>query len=353
MKKTKIKVNYFSVLFVIFFGISLISCGTTQELKTTVIYDGYSIPGIDSRALTTVDNYIIIGGAGGGISFVDLNDDNRTGNMIIEGMEDFRDVHCVTSAFCHFMNSGDYGQVIRMAQTGTKGVTLDTNGVFLNGMDFWNDSTGIIMGDPVENHFFIALTNDYGNNWKVIDSEKILPPALAGEAAFAASGTSIRTVGDSTVYFGTGNGLVARLFKSQDRGASWSVLDTPIKAGESYGIYSLDFWEREKGIIIGGSYIDSTNTTNIAFFTEDGGNSWKEVSKGLPGYISCIAANENGSVVVVTGRMGTYYSINQGKEWLQLTEMPFYSCVISDTIIALSGRDGKLNVYNYSLIPKD
>ena len=51
---------------------------------------------------------------------------------------------------------------------------------------------------------------------------------LPNEAAFAASGTCLIVQGTSNVWIGTGGGERARVFRSTDRGRTWSVSDTPI-----------------------------------------------------------------------------------------------------------------------------
>ena len=48
-----------------------------------------------------------------------------------------------------------------------------------------------MVGDPVDNKFFIARTFDGGNTWNEIASHNC-PLADSGEACFAASGTNIR-----------------------------------------------------------------------------------------------------------------------------------------------------------------
>lgn len=96
--------------------------------------------------------------------------------------------------------------------------------VFYNAMKFFDDQDGIAMGDPIENCLSILLTNDGGNTWKKIPCDQ-LPEVNKGEAAFAASNTNIKII-NNTVWIVTG-GTKARVFKSEDRGKTWSVYDTP------------------------------------------------------------------------------------------------------------------------------
>ena len=79
-----------------------------------------------------------------------------------------------------------------------------------------------------------------------------MPAALPGEGAFAASGTCLVVQGDRNAWFGTGGG---RVFRSTDRGRSWTVHTTPIRAGNgTSGIFSLAFWDADHGVAVGGDY---------------------------------------------------------------------------------------------------
>ena len=82
--------------------------------------------------------------------------------------------------------------------------------VFYDSMKFFDESHGIAMGDPTENCLSIILTNDGGNTWTKVPCEK-LPPVVEGEAAFAASNTNIKVLGN-TAWIVTG-GTKARVFK--------------------------------------------------------------------------------------------------------------------------------------------
>lgn len=64
---------------------------------------------------------------------------------------------------------------------------------FYDSMQFWDDENGIAVGDPIENCLSVIITKDGGNTWNKVACE-ILPLAVEGEAAFAASNTNISLV---------------------------------------------------------------------------------------------------------------------------------------------------------------
>ncbi len=87
---------------------------------------------------------------------------------------------------------------------------------------FWDANNGVTMGDPVGGYFEIYTTNNGGTSWTRVPSANI-PAPLAGEGGY----TTIKdiSVEDGTIWFGTNFG---RVYKSSDKGISWTVAVTPI-----------------------------------------------------------------------------------------------------------------------------
>ena len=130
--------------------------------------------------------------------------------------------------------------------------------VFYDAVKFYDSKEGIALGDPIEDCFSILKTYNAGKFWEKLPCDK-LPVIIEGEAAFAASNTNIETIGDST-WIVTG-GKAARVLFSPDRGEHWEILKTPIISGDQMtGIYSVDFYDHETGVIIGGDWNEKSNT---------------------------------------------------------------------------------------------
>ena len=71
----------------------------------------------------------------------------------------------------------------------------------------------------------------------------------------------------------------ARILKSNDYGKTWEVYNTPIVQGKGpQGIYSLDFYDMNHGIIVGGDYSKPLENTANKAITSDGGETWTLVS---------------------------------------------------------------------------
>ena len=91
-----------------------------------------------------------------------------------------------------------------------------------------------------------------------------MPLALKGEGAFAASGTCLIVEGERNAWFGTGGATVARVFRSTDRGLTWTVHETPVAAGSaSAGIFSLAFRDALHGVAVGGDFKAPEQATRL------------------------------------------------------------------------------------------
>lgn len=342
------KAVYSKFLFGLIFLLFITSCSkTTGEVYFSETYNGKSTAGGGCRAVQITNNRIYAAGQHGQIAIHRLRNCRliTEKNEVVPGIEDFRDLFCKSdNSGCIYMNSGKDAIIYHRDGNGNFDKVFDKPNVFLDGMSFWDDRHGIVFGDPVDGKFFIASTDDGGKSWDELNG----PEAIENEAGFAASGTSIQTLRDSIVYIGTGMGSESHVFRSFDRGKNWKTLQTPIRSGDDgFGIYSMCFWNDSTGLIIGGSYLDSTYNKKICYFTDDYGESWSNRSKGLPGYMSCVQSSQDGNVIVATGRLGTYYSINQGKSWDWLTNEPYYTCNISNNSIVLTGKNGVLAFYQF------
>lgn len=213
--------------------------------------------------------------------------------------------------------------------------------VFYDAMAFWNDKEGIAMGDPTDNCLSVIITRDGGNTWKKVSCD-IFPNSDAGEAAFAASNSNIAVVNDK-VWIVSG-GKRARVFHSEDKGETWNVYETPIlQGGTMTGIYSVDFYDGQTGVIIGGDWQKKEFNEGNKAITTDGGKTWELLSNGAgPGYRSSISfvPGTQGEGLVAVGSPGISYSSDRGENWLELSDEGFYAIeFVNDTVAFASGRN--------------
>lgn len=133
---------------------------------------------------------------------------------------------------------------------------------FFDCMDFYNPRRGLVLSDPVDGRFRILATRDGGVHWQVLPNRG-MPPALAGEAGFAASGECLTTFGHEA-WFGAGGGSAARVFHSADGGYSWDVRNTPLVSSPSAGVFGLAFRGPVAGIAVGGDFAAPAAADRVA-----------------------------------------------------------------------------------------
>lgn len=231
---------------------------------------------------------------------------------------DFRDVDAFDAGTAYLLSigEGDRSRIYKTNDGGKRWQLQFTNRnpkAFFDAMAFWDASRGVAVSDSVDGRFVIIKTADGGANWKEIPPEK-LPPALANEGAFAASGTCVVTQGRNNVWIGT---TAARVLRSTDGGETWQVATTPIPSGRpSAGIFSIAFKDARNGVIVGGDYKQEGEARDNIAITSDGGRTWKLVKGPLPGgFRSGVAYAPGASMLVTVGPLGSDYSLDGGASW--------------------------------------
>ena len=247
---------------------------------------------------------------------------------------DLRDIHAVSASRAWAMAAGpaERGQARIFRTTDgaswTKQFETTQTGVFLDAVSFWDNAHGIAMSDPVDGKLFVLGTDDGGATWSRIPTDNA-PPVLQGEAAFAASGTCLAVQGASNVWIATGGGAKARVFRSTDRGRTWSVAETPVHAGNSAaGIFSVAFSDAKHGVVVGGEYSKPKEPSVNVALTEDGGRTWRQAKGPLPaGYMSAVAfvPGTSGRSLVAVGLAGTATSSDAGESWAMVDTVGYNS----------------------------
>jgi photosystem II stability/assembly factor-like uncharacterized protein len=252
---------------------------------------------------------------------------------VVEGAEglQFRDVHAVSDSTAYLLSSGpgDQSRIYKTTDGGRSWALQFQNKEpdgFVDCLDFWDGEHGLAYGDSVAGQLRILETSN-GKNWKWVPDGD-LPAARPGEGGFAASGTCVVTVGESTAYVGTGAGS-ARVLRSGDRGRSWEAFETPIvSATPSSGILSLAFWTDEDGIAAGGDISSKESRSDVVALTSDGGRSFHLASPpSFPGAIYAVAAIPGTSppILVAVGPEGASYSTDLARTWMTLSRESYWS----------------------------
>lgn len=190
----------------------------------------------------------------------------------------FRDVEAFDSLTAYLLAAGP-GDMSRIYRTDDGGRTWSLQfrnaepAAFYDCLTFWDRDHGAAVSDAVRGRMVILTTSNGGRTWEQVPDEAI-PEALPGEGAFAASGTCLVRAGSRHAWIGTGSESGARVYRTTDRGRTWTVATTPIVHGPASGIASLAFRDGRDGFATGGRLGAPDERADNVALTRDGGITW-------------------------------------------------------------------------------
>jgi photosystem II stability/assembly factor-like uncharacterized protein len=263
---------------------------------------------------------------------------------------DFRDIQAFDENRAIIVNAGSPAYILSTTNGGktwSEHYKNTDSAIFLDGLDFWDAQNGIIFGDPIEKKLQLLKTSDAGVTWQNISSNFNFTMAI-GEAGFAASGTTIKALGEGKVWIATG-GAESNVYYSSNYGNTWKKFKCPIQQGESStGVFSIDFFDAKRGIAVGGNYLKDTDATNNVLYTTNGGKKWRKPRKGVSGYRSGVVY-VNSSIGVATGTSGTDISLDGGRSWTNISSLGFNAVKANHQFVVLAGGRGE--IYQLEILP--
>ncbi len=307
----------------------------------------HSGTGISLRGLSVADDKVIWASGTGGTVGRSVDSGKTWKWMQVKGFEntDFRDIEAFDAATAVIMGIAEPAYVLKTNNGGNtwKVVFEDKRkGMFLDAMEFWNEQSGIVIGDPLDGKIVIARTFDGGDTWQGLPRQNY-PVAKTGEAMFAASGTNIRALSKKEACFVTG-GTVSRLFIRN------KTIDLPLMQGsETTGANSIALYNNKRQrpakhmVIVGGDFAaDSIAVQNCAV-SKDGGNTWTNPAIPPKGYRSCVEFITS-KKLVSCGRTGVDVSEDGGMNWKFISKEGFHVCrkAKNGITVFLAGKDGRI-----------
>jgi photosystem II stability/assembly factor-like uncharacterized protein len=235
---------------------------------------------------------------------------------------DFRDIDAMDAKVAYVLSIGN-GAASRIYKTVDGGSSWslqfknDDAKAFYDAMTFWDANHGLVIGDAIEGQFCILITTNGGRDWVRVPATS-LPAALPNEGAFAASGSNIAMFGKTHAWIGTGAAAKSRVLRTADGGRSWNVSETPLKANQSTGMFSIAFRDKKHGVVVGGDYTKESEAVDNAAISTDGGATWT-LTKGLSGYRSSVAYIPGTHWLVAVGPSGADYSSDDGRTWVPIS----------------------------------
>lgn len=327
------KIVYVKFLIVIFLFVNTANAQTikllTSGTKTSL------------RGLSVVNDKVIWVSGSSGMIGRSLDSGNTWKWLQVKGFEktDFRDIEAFDEASAVIMGVSEPAYILRTIDGGeTWKVVFEnkTKGMFLDAMEFWNEQSGIVIGDPINGKFFIARTFDGGNTWRDIPKQNY-PAADSSEACFASSGTNVRRLAKDEACFISG-GLRSSLFMRDKK------IDLPILQGkESTGANSIAVKNKRTLIIVGGDFNTPDSSFKNCVITTDGGKTFSTPAISPHGYRSCVEYL-NKKNWIACGLNGVDYSSDEGKTWQWVSKESFNVCrkAKKGKAVFFAGGNGKI-----------
>jgi photosystem II stability/assembly factor-like uncharacterized protein len=257
---------------------------------------------------------------------------------------DFRGIAVLNTQEIVTMSAGDGSEgkafLLKTVDGGnTWNVVLEKKekGVFFDTVKFQDTKNGFVLGDAIDLKPYLLQTKDGGLTWKRVQN---LPDIMVGEASFAASNSCI-SISKNQIWFNTQN----RIFHSKNLGKTWTVLETPFESGQSLGIFGTFFFSENKGIIVGGDYVDDKKPTLQYAYTDNACKFWQTKENYFGnGLTECISKVTNTQMISV-GTIGTAISSDNGNTWVAKDKEPFHVISCKGNKCVAAGGNGRIGVW--------
>jgi photosystem II stability/assembly factor-like uncharacterized protein len=280
----------------------------------------------------------IVWASGRNGTFVKTTNGGKTWTVgVVPGAEtlQFRGLYAVSDRVAYLQSIGGNPTDFRIYKTTDGGATWTMQFqnqnplAFYDCISFWTPRRGLSHSDSVNGVFPELRTRDGGRHWEDISAN--MPPALPGEASFAASNTCLAVQGERNAWIATGGSTSARILATTDGGNTWNAYDTPIVSSPSAGAFTVAFRNPYHGIV-GGGDLDPTDPNNARTATsDDGGRTWTLTNAPpVTGAIFGLAyasgnrgdnQDEDGlqrTVVITANAGGAAWTPDEGKTWYSL-----------------------------------
>ncbi|PIF43601.1 putative secreted protein (Por secretion system target) [Chryseobacterium sp. 52] len=177
-----------------------------------------------------------------------------------------------------------------------------------NYVHFFDANNGIVGGDPESGEFEIYTTSNGGTTWTRVPGTNI-PDPLTDEYGYNGGYYAV----GNNMFFYTGKG---RIYKSTDKGLTWSVLATNSIISDFGGNTvngDMAWSDSNTGIILRKTFSGTTPTGLQLHRTTDGGATWSAVT-----FTGITASNNIGDITYVPGTnilVATSSSSTNGGSW--------------------------------------
>jgi photosystem II stability/assembly factor-like uncharacterized protein len=297
------------------------------------------------RGLSPINSDIVWASGSGGTWMRTINGGVTWDYGIIDGLDsvEFRDIEGFDAAVAIAISAGQPAVIYKTVDGGNTWTKKfqGPSSAFFDGMAFFKDNKGYVVGDPVDGKWMILETKDQGETWILLDNP---PSAKEGDGSFAASGSGILTSGQE-IWFASG-GRQSNIYYTDNSGSHWQEIQTPIIQGEpSQGIFSLTRLGENILVAAGGDYLNPEEQKQNLILSTDNGKTWANIKGNTPsGYRSGIAYFPRNHWLLAVGPSGSDFSKNGGEDWERFSDEGFHAVFMdkAQTSVWASGSNGRI-----------
>jgi photosystem II stability/assembly factor-like uncharacterized protein len=304
------------------------------------------------RAIRSHGSHIWIGGSRGTV----IHSGDGGEHFIVSQVPgadslDFRDLAILDENTVLLMSAGPAengaAKVFRTANGGKSwelAFQLKEKGYFFDAI-LWEGKQGLILSDPAGPFYGLIRISDKGRKFELLTLTNH-PTLQKGEAAFAASGSSLQKT-KKGYYIVTGGGEKARVLFGKDA-QHWESIYSEIPGGEGTGFFSLGVRDPNNLWIAGGNYARIKEGPVPVLESKDSGRTWSAIVDAPAYYVEKIVWAE--PYWILSGPAESSAFDPKTKRWISLGKSPYHNiCQVGDRIYGVGGR-GQIGFISLSQI---
>ncbi|EMB17311.1 sialidase family protein [Rhodopirellula europaea] len=351
--KTNIDIRCFIVLAMLALNASLSVAADQMPSNWIVSETGTNV---SLRSLSAVDDEVIWA-SGAAATVIRSTDGGETWKAC--GPEGYGELEfrCVCAFSANVACIGSAGTPAVLLRTEDGGDSwmetyrAESNAAFFDAMKFWDADRGMAFSDPVDGRLLVVETKDGGKSWQKLNTQ--LPLARTGEAAFAASNSSLLLGEDGRLWCGTGGAEsdTSRLYTRSGWNEPWVTVNAPMPSSQASGIFAICRGPESDGhdgsgplVCVGGDYRATETSEITACISHDDGNSWRTIAEQPASFRSAVvsipADSSQAKGMIAVGPAGTDFSAD-GDTWQPLSDTGFHCLSVGKTQIFACGSDGR------------
>lgn len=321
----------------------------TLSFAQVPAWNSFQTPGEASlRGLSPISDQVCWASGSGG-TWVKTEDGGgswQSGTVAGLDTVDFRSIHAFDAKTAVVASAGQPAVIYRTEDGGNTWEKVHQEGkeAFFDAVQFVDAKCGYVLGDPIGGKWMILETVDGGKSWHSLAN---LPDAVLGEAAFAASASSL--VADASGLIVATGGIVSRLHRYSFASQSWTVreLTDMIQGEPSQGVFAVTAFPGGGLVLVGGDYLKPENRVGNALLVLS--EATISTSEGPSGYRSGVAYLQDKGWVVAVGPGGSDYSTDGAHSWQPFSQTGFHAVKAAPggKVLWASGGQGRFGKLVY------